>query len=141
MDVNSKESGKGDQDIEQLRYMQNAYAEQYELLGNEITTLSMAINTVRKDIDLIDNMERVENSTVLFNSQGNIYMNANVGKVDSVIVYVGANYLIEKSLDEAGSFLKGNLEKQEAGLKKLISERQKIEKELFDISYKLSSMQ
>ena len=141
MDVNSKESGNGDQDIEQLRYMQNAYAEQYELLGNEITTLSMAINTVRKDIDLIDNMERVENSTVLFNSQGNIYMNANVGKVDSVIVYVGANYLIEKSLDEAGSFLKGNLEKQEAGLKKLISERQKIEKELFDISYKLSSMQ
>ncbi|MCL4375427.1 prefoldin subunit alpha [Candidatus Marsarchaeota archaeon] len=141
MDVNSKESGKRDQEIEQLRYMQNAYAEQYELLGNEITTLSMAINTVRKDIDLIENMERVENSTVLFNSQGNIYMNANVGKVDSVIVYVGANYLIAKSLGEAESFLKRNIEKQEAGLKRLIGERQKIEKELFDISYKLSTIQ
>lgn len=141
MEVNPKENKNGPQDIEQLRYMQNVYAEQYELLGNEVTTLSMAINTVRKDVDLIENMDKVVNSEVLFNSQGNIYMTANVGKVSSVVVYVGANYLIEKNLDEAKGFLKENLEKQEAGLRKLVSERQKIEKELFDISYKLSSMQ
>ncbi len=141
MEVNPKENKNGPQDIEQLKYMQNVYAEQYELLGNEVTTLSMAINTVRKDVDLIENMDKVVNSEVLFNSQGNIYMTANVGKVSSVVVYVGANYLIEKNLDEAKGFLKENLEKQEAGLRKLVSERQKIEKELFDISYKLSSMQ
>jgi prefoldin alpha subunit len=126
--------------VAQLRYLQNIYSQQYEFLENEIATYSLALNSMRRNSELIENTSRLSNSKILVNGEAGMYFEAGVGIMEKVIAYVGAGYLVEKSLEEAKEFAKSNERRSEEGLRKLISDKQKVEKELMDISYKLSSV-
>jgi prefoldin alpha subunit len=125
----------------QLRYLQNVYSQQFELLENEIATFSLAMNSVQRNLELLHNKNRLEKSKALINGDGGLYIEASISPLERVIMYVGAGYLVEKSPEEAKEFLQSNAKKQEEAAKKLTAERQKIEKQLFDIAYQLSILE
>lgn len=125
----------------QLRYLQNIYSQQYEVIENEIATFGIAMGSVQRNIDLLEKKAKIENSNILINGEGGTYIEASIKSINKLIVYVGAGYLVEKGAEEAKDFLKGNEKKQEEALKRLIGDKQKIEKELVDISYKLSLLE
>lgn len=122
----------------QLRYLQSIYSQQYELLENEIATFTMAMGSLHKNLETLENKDRLSNSKILVSGEGGAYIEASVKSLDKALVYIGAGYLVEKSIEDAKAYLKGNGSKQEETVKKLISERQKLEKEMMDVSYKLS---
>lgn len=124
----------------QLRYLQELYSQQYQLLENEIASFSMAIGTLNRNIELLENKDRLANSAILINAEGGAYIEASIKSMDRVMVYIGAGYLVEKGIEDAKLYLKGNSKKQEETFKKLAADKQKIEKELVDISYKLSTL-
>lgn len=125
----------------QLRYLQSVYSQQYELLENEIATFTIAMGSVQKNLETLESRERLSNSTILISGEGGAYIEAGIKSLEKALVYVGAGYLVEKKVDEAKEYLKGNSKKQEETIRKLNAERQKIEKELMDISYRLSSLE
>jgi prefoldin alpha subunit len=124
----------------QLRYLQNVYSQQYELLENEIATFTLAMASTQRNVDMLGSKARLENSNILINGETGVYLEAHIKKVDKAVIYVGAGYLVEKSLADAEEYLKTNVKKQEETFRKLVNERQKIEKELVDISYKLAAI-
>ena len=124
----------------QLRYLQELYTQRYEVLESEIATYSMAINAVERNIQTLEGTAQLENTSILVGESG-MYLNAAVKKIEKIITYIGAGYLVEKSVDEAKDFMKVNSDKHKEGMKKLTAEKQKIEKELVSISYKLSELQ
>lgn len=136
----SNESGASEAEAQaQLRYLQSVYSQQYELLQNEIATFTMALGSTQKNADLLENRDKISNSTILISGEGGAYIEASIKSIDRAIVYVGAGYLVEKSAEEAMEYLKTNAAKQEETMKRLVADRQRIEKELMDISFKLSA--
>lgn len=125
----------------QLRYLQSLYSQQYENLENNIATYTMANMSLQKNIDLLEKSKSVEGSTALVSGEGGAYIYAKVQKVSTVLTYVGAGYLIDNPPDKALSFLKENSKRGEETLSRLSAEKQKIEKELIDIQYKIGLLQ
>lgn len=125
----------------QLRYLQNIYTQQYEVLSDELDNYTLTYNAIQKNIDLLSNITRVENSNILLNVDGGLYLEANTKGIKSVITYIGAGYLIQMNVDEAKILLSKNEKKGSEILKKLNSDKQKLENELIDINYKLNLLQ
>jgi prefoldin alpha subunit len=124
----------------QLQYLQNVYTQQYDMLNEQIATYNLAREAVARSIEIIDNAKSLENSHVLLNTEGGTYIGATVSKIDKMMTYVGAGYLVEKTVAEAKEFLETAMKNSETSASRLIGERQKVEKELFDISYRMAAL-
>ncbi len=125
--------------VAQLQYLQGVYTQRYDILNEQIATYNMAKEAVMRNMDMIDRASSMENKTILLNADGGAYIEANIGKLDKMITYVGAGYLVEKPLPEAKEFLQATVKGGDAAVSRLVDERKKVEKELFDISYKLAA--
>jgi prefoldin alpha subunit len=125
----------------QLRYLQNVYSQHYEALENDVATYTIANTSLQRNIDLLENAVTLENSNIIISGEGGAYIPAKISKVDSVMTYVGAGYLVEKSVAESSEFLRKNQKKSEEFLNRLMSDKQRIERELMDISFKLNALQ
>lgn len=139
MAANEGNDQDAEQAVAQLRYLQNIYSQQYEMIESEIATYSLALSAINKNIDMLEDPDKINNKEMLLNGEGGTYIVAKIKPVEQVITYVGAGYLVEKSLEDAKAFLNDNRKKQEENLRRLSEERLKIEKELVSISYKLSA--
>ncbi len=137
----SGDNKKSDDEVMQLRYLQSLYTQQYEVLENEIATYSFTIAAVERNINILEDSGRIEGSNVLLSGEGGTYIEASVKSMQKVITYVGAGYLVEKDVAEAKAFLDANKKRQEEDFRKLIAEKQRLESELIDLSYALSSTQ
>ncbi|MGC8629074.1 MAG: prefoldin subunit alpha [Candidatus Micrarchaeia archaeon] len=127
-------------DINRLVYLQAAYTQQYEILSNELATYSIAQQSLLKNIDMLENYSKIVNSKMLVNT-GSILFEATAGKFEKVLVYVGAGYAVEKTVDEAKEFLKKNEKETADTIERLIKERNKIEQTLLEIGYDLNILQ
>ena len=126
--------------LAQLQYLQNVYTQRYDILNEQIATYNIAKEAVLRNIDMINRASSMDNKAILLNADGGAYIEANIKKLDKMITYVGASYLVEKPLAEAKDFLQNTVKGGDAAVSKLIEERRKVEKELFDISYKLAAI-
>ena len=135
MEANNKEEV-----IEQLRYLQSLYIQEYENLLNEITNYNLVYNATQRNIDVLENLGMLESSNILLNLEGGTYIEAKLNKVDKALVYVGSGYLIEKSIDEAKAFLKQNKQKGEELIKELNKRKEEIEKNLIDVAFELEKI-
>lgn len=127
--------------IMQLRYLQSLYTQQYETLNNSIASYTLNATSLQRNIDLLEKASKVENSNILVSGEGGSYVSAKIGKVESVMTYVGGGYLVEKTIDGALTFMKSNQKRGEEVMNRMISDKQKLEGELIDIDYKLNSIQ
>ncbi len=124
----------------QLRYLQSLYSQQYENLNNNIATYTMTNTALQRNLDLLEKSKSIEGSNIMISGEGGAYVPAKIEKVDKVMTYVGGDYLIETTVETAKEFLGENIRRGEEIIKKLVSDRQKIENDLFDIQYKLSAL-
>ena len=127
--------------ISQLRYLQSVYSQQYELLESQIATYTMSIDAILKGLDVLNNLSQIKNSSTLINTGPGIYIEGKISDTKSLLTYIGAGYIVEKTADEANTFVESNKQKQEEVLKKMISDKNKIQGELIDILYKLEALQ
>ncbi len=127
--------------INQLRYLQNVYSQQYEVLENQISTYSISIDAILKGIEALDKATKSEKSKTLINTGPGVYMEGEITNNKTTLTYIGAGYLVEKTIAEAKEFIETNKKKQEEVLKKLLSEKTKLQSELIDVMYKLESLQ
>lgn len=128
-------------DLEQLKYLQSLYAQEYDALLNEISGYTVTANAVESNIQALENLNTINNANLLLNLEAGTYIEVKTQQVKGVIAYVGAGYLVEKSFEEAKSFLSKNKEKNQEALKMLFGQAQKLEKELIDLGYKIDAAQ
>ncbi len=126
--------------LEQLKYMQGVYGQEYEALAANINSYVSLSAMMSRNIEFIENVERVKGSNMLLNLEAGTYMEVKASNTDKVFTYVGFGYVVEKSKDEAKAFLEENRKKTDEIVKKLTVDREKIETELMSIELKLNSM-
>ncbi len=125
----------------QLRYLQQMYSQQYEIIENDVATYTIANTSLQRNIDLLENVESMENSNIIISGEGGAYIPAKLSKVETVMTYVGAGYLVDRSVSEASVFLRANQKKSEEFLNRMMAEKQRIERELIDIAFKMNQLQ
>ncbi len=125
----------------QLRYLQELYGQQYESLQNNIATYTMANTALQRNISLIERSKSVEGSSVMIGGESGAYIPAKVQKVDTVLTYVGGGYMVDKSTEKALVFLRENQKRGEELIGRLVAEKQKLERELIDVQYKIGLLQ
>lgn len=125
----------------QLKYLQNIYGQQYEALENDIATYTVANNSMQRNLDLLERSDLIQNSNIIISGEGGAYIPAKMGKMDYVITYVGAGYMVDMNVQDAAVFMRANQKKSEEFLNRLVSERQRVERELMDISFKMNQLQ
>ena len=125
----------------QLQYLQQAYSQQYEVLNQSIDNYTAMQTVLRGNIEILEGSKRMEGKEILVNTEGGMYLNAETKKINSVITYIGAGYLVEQNLDDAKQFFDDRIKKADELMGKLIAQRQKIREELADINYRLGALQ
>jgi prefoldin alpha subunit len=125
----------------QLRYMQNVYSQQYELIEEQIASYSVSLDAVRKGAAFLGSSKQANKSKTLISVGGGAYIEATLPEIKTTLVYIGSGYLVEKSVLEAKEFIEANQKNQEVMLNKLDAERKKLQNELISIAYKMESMQ
>lgn len=124
----------------QLQYLNNVYTQRYEILSDQIGNYSVAHDAIARNLIVVEKSQNLEDSNILVNCEGGTYLEAKVGKVHTVMTYVGAGYIVDKSIAEAKEFLTTNMKSGEAVINKLLAERQKVEKDLLDLSYRAAEL-
>ncbi len=125
----------------QLRYLQSVYSQQYELIEEQIASYTLSIDGVRKGSVFLGDVKSAHKKNTLVSLGGGAYIEATFGDINKTMVYVGAGYLVEKSVAEAKLFVDNTLKKQEESLKRLDADRRKLQEELMSVAYKMESMQ
>lgn len=125
----------------QLRYLNDLYTQQYEGLDNNIAACTMSNASLQRNIDLLEKSGSIEGSEIIIGGEAGAYIPARLGKVGSVMTYVGGGYLIETDVTKAVAFLKSNLAKGEETLGRLAAEKRKVERDLLEIRYRLNALE
>ena len=97
--------------INQLRYLQNVYSQQYEVLENQISTYTMSIDAILKGVEALEKATTAEKSKTLINTGPGVYMEGEITNNKTTLTYVGAGYLIEKTVAQAKEFIELNKKK------------------------------
>ena len=85
-------------------------------MGERISALEALANNISAAISALEELEKVKETVeILVPIGGSVYIKAEVGKIEKVLVEVGAEVLIEKSPEEALKYLntrRGNILKE-----------------------------
>lgn len=129
-----------EEQAEQLRYVYNLYAQRYEALLNEISLYAQAQAILLRNVDLLENIQKIENSNTMLALEGGIYLDGKLGNIKTVLAYVGAGYILEKNVADAKTFFSKNEQEERTVMQKLNEEKQKLEKELLEITYNMQAL-
>jgi prefoldin alpha subunit len=130
-----------EEELEKLRYMHDMYSREYEVLLNEISNYVLVSNSFERNKEVLENMESIKNANLLLNLEAGTFIEINSKDIKKVMTSVGAGYLVEKDVEGAKIFVNQNSDKVQETLRQLISQRQRLEKELIDLAYKIGALQ
>jgi prefoldin alpha subunit len=136
-----KHDHEREEEFNRLVYLQNVYNQQYEAIMNELATFSVAQAALQRNLDLLKRKDEMRNAGVLLNAEGGTYIEASVKEISRVMTYVGAGYLVEKSVDEAMAYIGRSMAAGEEAMKRMMSDRQKLEDELVKLQYSIEALQ
>jgi prefoldin alpha subunit len=127
------------QGLDELRYIQQVYQNQYTMMGNNINLLIQEVQQLNSAQKTIENLALVKGKEVITNIGSDFYLFGKVQNPDAILVGVGAGYLVEKDPQGAGEYVSDLLKKRSESLNAMTKSRKEIESALMEISYRLEN--
>lgn len=128
------------QGLDELRYIQQVYQNQYTIAGNSINIVLQELQELNSAQKTLENTDIIKGKDTLNSIGAQFYMFGKVQDPNKVIVAVGANYLVEKDTDSAKEYVASLIQKRTESLNAITKSRKEIEKALIEISYKIESL-
>lgn len=129
------------EELAQLQYLHEIYVQQYGGIMNELERYSSVAESFSRSTETIEKIGSVENSSILLGIDAGAFVEVRSGTISKVITSVGAGYMVEKSVEEAKAFIKANADRSRDVVARLIKEKEKVEREIVNIEYRISTMQ
>ncbi len=121
----------------ELQYILQVYEGRYQELTEELKGVIAAGESLDAAIRTLQKSDDIKKKGAMLPVGAGLYLPASVGAMDSVIVDVGADFAVEKGVEDAGKMLKKRLDRQSSIMKKLLEERRELEELVRDLSLKL----
>lgn len=125
---------------DQLRYMKDLYAQEYEAVLANMNNYIASSNTIARNMEFIEKLDWIKGKNMLLDLEAGTYIETRPGNVEKIFTYVGAGYMIEKSREDAKAFLAQNKKKTDDAVDKLNNDRERIEQQLVNIELKLNAI-
>lgn len=121
----------------ELRYMQQVYQNQYSMVNNSINMILRELQGLSSAQKTLEDMDLVNGKETLTGIGGDFYLSGSINKTDSVLVGIGAGYVIEKSVESAKTHAEELIKKHTESLNRLTKSKREIENALVEISYRM----
>src|ERR1700733_5972170 len=109
----------GEQGLDELRYIQQVYQNQYAMLGNSINMIIQELGQLNSAQKTLENMDLTEGKEVITNVGSDFYLFGKIPNSKSILVGVGAGYLVEKDIDSAKTYAAEIIKKRTENLNAL----------------------
>ena len=132
-----------DKEAEVSRYLAllEMYKEQIESLTNQSQIIQAMIEEYNRTKITLDKISNVEDGTeVLLSVGGGTFVNANVKDTKKVVYNIGADILVEKTIEEAVKSIDERIDLLYNNLQKVVETTQKLEEAATQISEKVQDM-
>jgi len=132
-----------DKEAEVSRYLAllEMYKEQIESLANQSQIIQAMIEEYNRTKITLDKISNVEDGTeVLLSVGGGTFVNANVKDTKKVVYNIGADILVEKTIEEAVKSIDERIDLLYNNLQKVVETTQKLEEAATQISEKVQEM-
>lgn len=132
-----------DKEAEVSRYLAllEMYKEQIESLANQSQIIQAMIEEYNRTKITLDKISNVEDGTeVLLSVGGGTFVNANVKDTKKVVYNIGADILVEKTIEEAVKSIDERIDLLYNNLQKVVETTQKLEEAATQISEKVQDM-
>ncbi len=126
--------------VEELRYMQQLYQNQYSIIGNSMNVALRELQELNSAQKTLESMETVSGKETLTSIGGDFYVTSMVADPNKVIVGVGAGVLVEKNIDDAKLYVSELIKRSTDNINSLTKGRKDVENALFEISYRLENI-
>jgi prefoldin alpha subunit len=130
---------ESEKELEELRYMQQIYQNQYAILNNSMTMHVQEMQALSAAQKALENNDLMEGSEALTHTGAGIYMKAKIKDAGHVIVGIGGNYFVEKGIDDAKGYVSKLIEKKTEIINRLTKSRRDLQGAIIDASYKIEN--
>jgi prefoldin alpha subunit len=128
-----------EQGLDELRYIQQVYQNQYAMLGNSINIIIQELGQLNSAQKTLENMDLTEGKEVITNVGSDFYLFGKIPNSKTILVGVGAGYLVEKDIDSAKTYATEIIKKRTENLNALSKSRKEVESALIEISYRIDN--
>jgi prefoldin alpha subunit len=135
----AKEPGFGGS-VEELRYMQQVYQNQYTVTGNSVNMLLQELQELNSAQKTFENADLLDGREALTGIGADCFLFSKVQNPKSVLMAVGGGYLVEKDIDSAKERMAKIIKKRSDDLNRLMKSRKELEAALIEISYRLDGV-
>lgn len=125
------------QGIDELRYIQQVYQSQYQMINNTATMHLQDIQALGAAQTALENSGRMKGKEVLTAAGANVYLKASIKDASVVLVGVGAGYFVEKGADDAKLYIDTLVKRKTDIVNNLTKTRRELQDALVDIAMKL----
>jgi len=123
--------------IDELRYIQQLYQNQYSMIGNSINALLRELQELNATQQTLEHIELFEGKSTLTQIGGGFYLHSKVDDPKNVIVNVGSGYLVEKEVDAAKTHVADLIKSYTDNLNRLTKSRKEVEAALIEMNYRI----
>ncbi len=126
--------------LEEFRYLQQVYQNQYMALTQELSGSADRLRELDAAQKTLENMDSVKEKDTLVSIGYGTYVNSRITNGDTVLVSVGAGYMVEKKVDEAKAYISSALDQETTSINKLNKAKKELESALIEIAYKIDEL-
>ncbi len=126
--------------VEQLEYLYSIYENQYNNANQSINNYTKTMNELLNSSLVLNKTQDIEKSNLVLNLGNSVFINTKIEKIDTVLVNIGLNYIVEKNIDEAKLFIDKKVKDYEKQIEFMNKERNEIKDVLFKMTYKLAEL-
>jgi len=123
-----------------LSYLQQLYQNQYNSLARSINGALERLADLNSTHTTLEGMEKITGKPSLTPIGSDAYIFSTASTKQTLLVHVGASYLVEKTVDEAKGFISKLIERNTAFINGLIKNRNEVENALLGVSYRLDEL-
>jgi prefoldin alpha subunit len=126
--------------LEELRYLQQIYQNQYGLVSQEINNRSENLRELDSAQQTLENIDIIKDKSTLVSTGASTFAFGKITDNKSVVIGIGAGYMVEKSIDEAKNYISKAIEQESKYITQLNKSKKEVEAALIEIEVKVDEL-
>ncbi|MFI5412511.1 MAG: prefoldin subunit alpha [Candidatus Micrarchaeales archaeon] len=126
--------------LEEFRYMQQIYQNQYMALAQEINSRVEALRELDNAQKSIEDLDILKERKTLIPIGADTFIAGRITDENTVVLGIGAGYFVEKNIDHAKGYISKAIEKETQSINKLNKNKKEVESALMEIAYKVEEL-
>ncbi len=129
-----------EEELYTLSYMQQLYQNQYNELASAINRNVQYLNELAALKKTLDESALVDGKEVLVDLGANAYLSSRVKKLESVLIDIGAGYIVEKSVEDAKLFVDSRTDRSTQSFNGLVKSRNELRDAILEVARRIDAL-